>query len=118
MYSRAYSCNLFNIITMNDTNTLLCILYQKLVMCRFEHHFIEHQTISNIIFRTSDELKNVHLLVIELEHPIFGFERAFNRFTELLKQQTRTLVFCTSNKLERVHLLVIELKHLIFGFER
>ena len=30
---------------------------------------------SNIIFRTSNQLKHVHLLVIELEHPIFGFEQ-------------------------------------------
>ena len=28
------------------------------------------------IFRTSNELERVHLLVIELEHPIFGFERS------------------------------------------
>ena len=27
------------------------------------------------VFRTSNELERVHLLVIELEHPIFGFER-------------------------------------------
>ena len=39
-----------------------------------EHHFIEHRTNSNIIFWTSNELKSVHLLVIKLEHPIFGFE--------------------------------------------
>ena len=43
------------------------------------HHLIEHQMNSNIIFRTSNKLKcvhllGVHLLVIELEHPIFGFE--------------------------------------------
>ena len=31
-----------------------------------EHHF----------FRTLNRLKLVHLLVIELEHPIFGFERS------------------------------------------
>ena len=37
---------------------------------------------SNTIFsnidrtRTSNELERVHLLVIELEHPIFGFERS------------------------------------------
>ena len=29
----------------------------------------------NIVFRTSNKLKRVHLLVIELEHPGFGFER-------------------------------------------
>ena len=28
------------------------------------------------LFRTSNELEHVHLLVIELEHPIFGFERS------------------------------------------
>ena len=27
-------------------------------------------------FRTSNELERVHLMVIELEHPIFGFERS------------------------------------------
>ena len=85
-------------------------------------------------YRTSNELKHhfsnielerVHLLVIELEHPIFGFERsniepnrAFTRFTNLLFELTRTSLFRTSNELERVHLLVIELEHPIFGFER
>ena len=48
MYSRTYSCNLFNVITMNNTNTQLSILYQKLVMCQtpfyrtmneLKHHF-------------------------------------------------------------------------------
>ena len=32
--------------------------------------------INLIIFRTSKQLKRVHLLVVELEHPIFGFERS------------------------------------------
>ena len=41
-----------------------------------EHHFIEHQTNLNINFRTLNELKQIHLLVIELEHPIFGFEQS------------------------------------------
>ena len=75
--------------------------------------------------RTSNELKRVHLLVIELEHPIFGFEGtniepngAFTRFTKLLIKLTRTSFFGTSNELERVHLLVIEFEHPIFGFEQ
>ena len=38
-----------------------------------EHNFIEHRMNSNMIFRTWNELERVHLLVIELEHPIFGF---------------------------------------------
>ena len=29
------------------------------------------------IFSTSNELKHVHLVVIELEHPIFGLERLY-----------------------------------------
>ena len=41
-----------------------------------EHHFIEQQTNLNINFRTLNELQQIHLLVIELEHPIFGFERS------------------------------------------
>ena len=63
--------------------------------------------------------------MIELEHPIFGFERtniepirAFTKFTKLLIELTRTSFFRTSNKLERVHLLEIELEHPIFAFER
>ena len=39
-----------------------------------ELHFIEYQTNSNIIFRTSNELERVHLLVIELGHLNFGFK--------------------------------------------
>ena len=72
-----------------------------------------------------NELELVHLLVIELEHPIFGFEgtniepnKTFNRFTKLLIELTRTSFFRTSNELEHVHLMVIELEHPIFGFER
>ena len=38
--------------------------------------FIEHRINSNIIFQTSNELERVHLLAIELEHHIFGFERS------------------------------------------
>ena len=61
-----------------------------------EHHFIEHWSNSNI--------ERVHLLVIELEHPIFGFERtniepnkAFTKFTKLLIELTRTSFFQISN---------------------
>ena len=88
------------------------------------HHFIEHWLNSNIIFRTSNELKRVHLLMIELKNPIFGFERldiehkrpsSFTRFTKLFIEQTQTSFFWTLNGLERVHLLVIE--HPIFGFQ-
>ena len=41
---------------------------------RFTKLFIELTRTS--FFRTLNELKRVHLLVIELEHPIFGFERS------------------------------------------
>ena len=75
--------------------------------------------------RTSNKLERVHLLVIELEHPIFGFERtniepnrAFTKFTKLLIELTRTSFFRTLNELERVHLLEIELEHPILAFER
>ena len=37
-----------------------------------EHHFIEHQTNLNINFRTLNELKQIHLLVIELERHILA----------------------------------------------
>ena len=64
-------------------------------------------------------------MMIELEHPIFGFERSniepntvFTTFIKLLIELTPTSLFRTSNELERVHLLVIELEHPIFGFER
>ena len=39
-------------------------------------YLIFHQTDSNVIFRTSNKLEHVHLLVIELEHPILGFGRS------------------------------------------
>ena len=45
--------------------------------------------INFIIFRTSNQLKRVHLLVIEVEHPIFG-----------IIEQDQTLVSRTLNKLE------------------
>ena len=80
---------------------------------KLEHHF-----------QTLNKLKCVHLLGIELKHPIFGFERtniepnkAFTKFTKLLIELTRTSFFQISNELERVHLLEIELKHPIFAFE-
>ena len=41
----------------------------------FEHYFIEHQMNLNIIFGTMNEHKHVHLLLIELELPIFDFEQ-------------------------------------------
>ena len=40
---------------------------------RVKNHFFEHWTKLNIIFGTSNWLKPVHLLVIKLEHAIFGF---------------------------------------------
>ena len=75
---------------------------------------------SNIIFQTNNELERVHLLVIKLEHPIFGFEpnRVFTRFTKLLIEVTRASFFFEHRTNSNMfHLLVIELKHPIFGFE-
>ena len=76
-------------------------------------------------YRTSNELERVHLLVIELERPIFGFEltniepnRAFTRFTKLFFELTPTSLFRTSNEPEHVHLMAIELEHPIFGFQQ
>ena len=40
---------------------------------------IEGQTNSNVIFGTSKVLEHVHLLMIELKHPNFGFERTEHR---------------------------------------
>ena len=86
---------------------------------------LEHP-FSSILFRTSNKLEHVHLLMIELEHLNFGFERtniehrtqkAFTNFTKLFIEQTRTSFFRTLNGLERVHLLLIKREHPIFGFE-
>ena len=84
--------------------------------------------LSNIeLTRTSNQLEQVHLLVIELEHPILGFNDrtsniepnwAFTRFTEFLIEQTRTSFFQTLKKLEHVHLLVIKLKHQFIKAEK
>ena len=61
--------------------------------------------------------------MIEIKHPIFGFDwiniepnGAITRFTKLLIEVI--IFFQTSNELEHVHLLLIELKHPIFGFEQ
>ena len=84
---------------------------------KLEHHF------SNI----KNELKNVYLLMIELENLNFGFQRTdfkhwtykpFSRFTNLFVIQTRTPFFWTPNVLERVHLMVIKFQYPIFGFKR
>ena len=40
-----------------------------------KHRFIKHQRNLITLFRTSNKLKRVHLLVIELKHNIFAFER-------------------------------------------
>ena len=40
-----------------------------------EQHFMEHRTNPNIIFWTSNKLECAHLLMIEIEHSIFGFQR-------------------------------------------
>ena len=71
---------------------------------------MEHRSNSNIIFRTLNELECVHHLVIELKHPIFGFERsnfepnrAFTIFAKLPIELARTSFFRTLNELEHVH---------------
>jgi len=73
------------------------------------------------IYLTSNKLERVNLLVIEIQLPIFGFERsniqpnrAFTRFTKMLIEQNRTSIFQTLNKLKRVHLWIMELKHPTF----
>ena len=61
------------------------------------------RTNSKIIFQTSNKLKLVHLLEIELKHSIFDFElptwdiKPIFRFTELLIKQTQPSIFRTSN---------------------
>ena len=51
------------------------------------------------LYRTSNKLERVHLLVIEFEHPIFGLElyfepyMAFTRFTKLLIELTQISFF-------------------------
>ena len=64
--------------------------FTQLYFCNdwVEHYFIENRTNSNILFRTSNELKPVHLFLVKLEHHIFGFNQkdiepnmAFTRFT-------------------------------------
>ena len=51
-----------------------------------QHHLFKHQKNSNIIFRTSN--KHVHILIIKLEDPIFGFERS-----NIVRPITNTHVF-------------------------
>ena len=52
---------------------------------------------SNIIFRTSNELERVHLLVIELEHTIFGFEQSNIKLKDLLNYSSNWLEHLFSN---------------------
>ena len=70
-------------------------------------------------FRTSNELECVHLLVIELKHPIFASNE---QTSNLIIKPSLDLLNYSSNRLEHrfkhVHLLVIEPEHPIFGFER
>ena len=58
----------------------------------------------SVLFQTLKELERVRLWMIELEHPIFGFEqtnikpnKTLTRFSKILIEQTRTLLFQTSN---------------------
>ena len=90
-----------------------------------EQHFMEHRTNPNIIFWTSNKLECAHLLMIEIEHSIFGFQRTniepnkvFTRFIKLHMKLTRTSFFWILNESKHIHLFVMEFKHPIFGFER
>ena len=47
-------------------------MYVKMVVMVWKPFYRKNK---NIIFRLLNELKSVHLLVIELKHPIFGFKR-------------------------------------------
>ena len=58
-------------ILIQTCNMIPCQCCQLLVMGQTPFY----RTNSNIIFQTSNELKHAHLLVIELELPIFGFEQ-------------------------------------------
>ena len=53
----------------------LCPEIQEMYINVVLQHFIEHRRNLKIIFRTSKELKRVHLLMIKLEHLNFGIER-------------------------------------------
>ena len=58
-----------------DVGGDLCPEIQKMyinVVLLVKQHFIKHRMNSNIIFRTLNELEQVHLL--KFKHPIFGFE--------------------------------------------
>ena len=78
------------------------------------------------ILMTLNELKHVHLLMIEFEHPIFGFEwtniepnRVINRFTKLLiKLDNPNIIFSNIERTQTCSLFVIKLEHPIFGFKR
>ena len=61
-----------------------------------EQHFIEHQSNFNIIFQTSNELERIHLLMNELKHMDFGFQR-----TEIqTKRPLLDLLNYSSNRLK------------------
>ena len=73
------------------------------------HHFSEHQTNSNIIFWTPNELKRVHLLMIQLEHLNFGFEWTdIKHQTNFFEQRT------DSNIVRTISTLFIYYRHSIF----
>ena len=64
---------------------------------KLKHHFLNIK-----------QIRHVHVLAIELEHPYFGFEQTdiepITRFTRLIIKQTRTSIIQTSNRLEYVYL--------------
>ena len=63
------------IVFLRCSRSILRLYYLLNIICRkalwwVEHHFIEHWTNSNTFYWSSNELEPVHILVIELKHPI------------------------------------------------
>ena len=56
---------------------------------------LEHQMNWNLIFRTLNELERVHLLVIELKHPIFGFKHSSTHYYMILLTSNISLSIMT-----------------------
>ena len=72
----------FSLLIESDASRKKC---RGIENCKELHHYMERKLqklLPKILvmgqtpfYRTSNELECVHLLVIEHEHPIFGFER-------------------------------------------
>ena len=75
-----------------------------------QNHSIKQCMDLNIIFWSLNRLEHVHLLIIELEHPHFGFKRTYiehitplTRYAELFIKHTRTSIFRTWIIIKHVH---------------